>query len=101
MKETSKITYDFGKLKRFLTVVRLMMQDTVLTLVQNRYKEFFNFLVSYMPTEVNIKSATDIENKYEKNQITEPLFTVDLIKTQNDEDFIFSTIPGNFCTMLI
>ena len=26
MKETSKITYDFGKLKRFLTVVRLMMQ---------------------------------------------------------------------------
>lgn len=67
MKETSKITYDFGKLKRFLTVVRLMMQDTVLTLVQNRYKEFFNFLVSYMPTEVNIKSAADIENKYEKN----------------------------------
>ncbi len=29
MKETSKITYDFGKLKRFLTVIRLMMQDTV------------------------------------------------------------------------
>jgi dynein heavy chain, axonemal len=26
MKETSKITYDFGKLKKFLTVVRLMMQ---------------------------------------------------------------------------
>ena len=25
MKETSKITYDFGKLKRFLTVVRLKM----------------------------------------------------------------------------
>jgi len=25
MRETSKITYDFGKLKRFLTVVRLMM----------------------------------------------------------------------------
>ena len=29
MKETSKITYDFGKLKRFLTLVRLMMQDTL------------------------------------------------------------------------
>ena len=25
MKETSTITYNFGKLKRFLTVVRLMM----------------------------------------------------------------------------
>ncbi len=30
MQQTSKITYDFGKLKRFLTLVRLMMQDTVL-----------------------------------------------------------------------
>lgn len=25
MQQTSKITYDFGKLKRFLTAVRLMM----------------------------------------------------------------------------
>lgn len=33
MKETSKITYDFGKLKKFLTLVRLMMQDTILSLV--------------------------------------------------------------------
>jgi dynein heavy chain len=37
MKETSKITYDFGKLKRFLTVVRLMMQDTVLSVVKRNY----------------------------------------------------------------
>lgn len=34
MQETSKITYDFGKLKRFLTLVRLMMQDTVLDLTK-------------------------------------------------------------------
>jgi dynein heavy chain len=33
MKETSKVTYDFGKLKRFLTVVRLVMQDTLLSLL--------------------------------------------------------------------
>ena len=33
IKETSKITYDFGKLKRFLTVVRLMMQDTIQSIV--------------------------------------------------------------------
>lgn len=25
MKETNKITYDFGKLKKFLTLIRLMM----------------------------------------------------------------------------
>ena len=33
MKETSKVTYDFGKLKRFLTVVRLVMPDTLLSLL--------------------------------------------------------------------
>ena len=40
MKETSKITYDFGKLKRFLTLVRLMMQDTLQTVIWNSYHEF-------------------------------------------------------------
>lgn len=28
MKENERITYDFGKLKKFLTVIRLMMQVT-------------------------------------------------------------------------
>jgi len=37
MKETSKITYDFGKLKRFLTLVRLMMQDTLSSLIWRNY----------------------------------------------------------------
>lgn len=101
MKETSKITYDFGKLKRFLTVVRLMMQDTVLTLVQQKYREFYNFIVSYIPTEVIINSAADIQNKYDRSQPQQPLFIIDLLKTQSDEDFIFSTNPSNFCTMIL
>lgn len=37
MKESSKITYDFGKLKRLLTVIRLMMQDTVASLIRNNF----------------------------------------------------------------
>jgi dynein heavy chain, axonemal len=49
MKETSKITYDFGKLKRFLTVVRLMMQDTVLTLVKRCYTQMHEKILSFIP----------------------------------------------------
>jgi len=30
--ETSKETYEFGKLKKFLTLVNFMMQDAVLTM---------------------------------------------------------------------
>jgi len=33
MKETNRLTYEFGKLKRFLTVIRLSMQDTLYTLI--------------------------------------------------------------------
>jgi len=43
MKETSKITYDFGKLKRFLTVVRLMMQDTLYSLIKRCYYALYDF----------------------------------------------------------
>lgn len=57
MQETSKITYDFGKLKRFLTVVRLMMQDTVLSVVKRCFIEFRNYLASSLPYNVIVKNA--------------------------------------------
>lgn len=52
MKETSKITYDFGKLKRFLTVVRLMMQDTLLTLVKGSFNNYTRAIRCFIPNKV-------------------------------------------------
>lgn len=49
MKETSKITYDFGKLKRFLTLVRLMMQDTLTYIVDVNYHEYEKYMLSFVP----------------------------------------------------
>jgi len=49
MKETSKVTYDFGKLKRFMTVVRLIMQDTLLSLMKSRQREFVDYFDSFIP----------------------------------------------------
>ena len=57
MQETSKITYDFGKLKRFLTVVRLMMQDTVLSVVRRCFYEFKDFIEKSIPKRVVVKNA--------------------------------------------
>lgn len=57
MQETSKITYDFGKLKRFLTVVRLMMQDTVLSVVKRCFLEFKDYLFFNVPKKVNVLNA--------------------------------------------
>lgn len=64
MQETSKITYDFGKLKRFLTVVRLMMQDTVLSVVRRCFEEFRDFLFQSVPRQVKVVSASEVHNDY-------------------------------------
>lgn len=87
MKETNKITYDFGKLKRFLTVVRLQMQDTILTLVRRCYTGLSEYLLSFVPTEVKISNPNDVTNVYAGKKAEKEiigLFVIDLVKTQND-----------------
>ena len=117
MKETSKITYDFGKLKRFLTVVRLMMQDTVLSLVKKNYNRFTVFLQSFLPDRVFINDPSDILNEYSsdatraaefkkwdmtfKLKSRVPLFTLEMLKTQGDEEFVYSTPPLAFVRMVV
>ncbi len=64
MKETSKITYDFGKLKRFLTLVRLMMQDTLTSLIWRNYHQYQAYINSFVPEKVIIKDTNNIVNIY-------------------------------------
>lgn len=64
MKETSLITYQFGKLIKFLITVRLMMQDTLLSLVQRCYFDFYDFFKWYIPDKVEIVSANDVTNVF-------------------------------------
>lgn len=64
MQETSKITYDFGKLKRFLTMVRLMMQDSLLSVVRKSYYNLRDYIFSYIPVDVVIVNAAEVVNKF-------------------------------------
>ena len=68
MKETSKITYDFGKLKRFLTLIRLIMQDTIQTLVQTKYRKYEEFILSFIPDEVRIEAPNSVQNIFKSQQ---------------------------------
>lgn len=106
MKETSKITYDFGKLKRFLTVVRLMMQDTLLTLIRRCYQHYYYFLESYVPQEVQIDDTNIVRNIYNEETLHLPakrthLLTIDLHKTVNDDEFVYSTKPKNYVQTIL
>lgn len=118
MKETNKITYDFGKLKRFLTVVRLVMQDTLLSLTMRCYFQYFDYINSHIPEQVIVKSSNLVENIFHKkiaklqnsddryevlmiDIIDKPLFTIELVKTHNDEEFTYNTPPKNFISILL
>jgi len=99
MKETSKITYDFGKLKRFLTLIRLMMQDTIQALVRSNYQKFKDLIFSRVPDQVEISSPNSIVNFFdadlevpvEDRPHRPSIFLIDLLKSNVEESFIYST----------
>lgn len=64
--EKSKETYEFGKLKKFLTLVNFMMQDTVLNLCKDSVKEFVDYLLDFIPDSTIIESTGKVINNYKR-----------------------------------
>jgi len=104
MKEPNKTTYDFGKLKKFLTMARQMMQDVVYTMTKKSCYAYYDSLCEFIPTAVSIKSANHVDNEYTnvkktpsgQEEVKYPLFQVDLVKPAQQDDFNYSTPPATF-----
>ena len=71
IRETSKETYEFGKLKKFLNLVKFMMQDTVLNLCKDSVKEFVEYMLSFIPESTEIKSTAVVHNTFPKKEIAD------------------------------
>lgn len=111
MKETSKITYDFGKLKRLLTVIRLMMQDTITTLVKNNFDQYEEGIRNNIPNRVEIVQTNKVVNYYEDGQTADstvpvfnhnrkiPIFQIELLA--KDDYFHFTTNPSLYVNIVI
>jgi dynein heavy chain len=67
--ETSKETYEFGKLKKFLTLVNFMMQDAVLTMCRESVREFVQYVLGFCPRESQIVSTREVHNFFNKTII--------------------------------
>ena len=97
--ETHKTTYDFGKLKRFLTLVRLEMQDVLLTLSKREFFMYHETIEYFVPEDVKIQRANTVHNTFkpdsklpaDKATKRIPLFQIDLIKHSHDNKFMYST----------
>lgn len=77
------------------------------------------YLLTFLPEKVVVNHVTDITNTYKKkpqqnkslagqnteinlkDSPTPPLFSIDLIKTLHDEEFLYSVQPMNFVKMII
>lgn len=93
MKETNKLTYEYGKLKRFLTVIRLNMQDSVFDLLKRSLKGFVRFFKLRIPARVCVKSENEIENEYVEGSIRQPVLSIDFIQVAGKEEFNFLFKP--------
>ena len=82
-----------GKLKKFLTQIKFMMQDTLLYMTQSSIKKFVDSLISFTPDDVVIHDSVNVENAFPVDPKADPeiikkvmpLFSVDLILGEDSE----------------
>jgi len=100
----SRDTYDLGKLKKFLTMSKQMMQDVLLSMTRTNFEHFYQCIAKYVPDRVIIQGTSTVKNEFDHLQTTvsgkletiPPLFYVDLIKPYMKEEFAYSALPANF-----
>ncbi len=93
IQETSKETYEFGKLKKLLTRIRLMMEESILDISKHSLYTFVNGIVGLIPKYTTINGPGDVLNSFsdspvedeQKQEMREPLFTIDLIIKQGHD----------------
>jgi dynein heavy chain len=64
LNETSKEAYEMGKLKKFLTQARFVMQDTLLYMTEASVKRFVASICYFVPISAEVVSSNEVKNKY-------------------------------------
>ena len=103
-----KDTYEHGKLKRFLTTVRIEMQDVLRILIRRSYESYCQTITHYIPGSVEIKSTNEVLNNFpgndqdsENKKTPTALFLIDLIKGSRDEFMYTVQKPRFFVEQLL
>lgn len=62
LKDLEKESYEAGKLKRYLVLVRQVMQDSLRDCIRSNYTEYVNYIVDQLPKEIDIKNCFNVVN---------------------------------------
>jgi len=85
--ETSKDAYEMGKLKKFLTQTKFVMQDTLLYMTEVSVKRFVDAICDFVPLSTEVVNSNEVLNVYYTQEEIEkygalkdkiPLFHIDL-----------------------
>jgi dynein heavy chain len=66
--ETNPDTYRQGKMKKLLSVVRFVMQDTLRTFVLDSVADYCYALESFCPAVVQVKGLLEVEQEMSLDQ---------------------------------
>lgn len=100
--------FENSKLKKFLNVVKVMMQDSIYSLTKKSYFEFVEFIKSKVPTQVLILIKTVIHGVDKVTNIfvdgstqADPIFFIDILKSLQSNEFIYSSNPQYYATTIM
>eukprot|EP01064_Diplonema_japonicum_P003207 TRINITY_DN1209_c2_g1_i1.p1 TRINITY_DN1209_c2_g1~~TRINITY_DN1209_c2_g1_i1.p1 ORF type:complete len:4214 (+),score=1112.95 TRINITY_DN1209_c2_g1_i1:49-12642(+) len=99
LEEKSKEIYEISKLKKFLTTVKYMMEDTLHFLVLNSITAFAEFIEDVSNFQVKVKDMYTVNNSWPGSDDPAaiektPLFTLELVEREGD--FSYSTPTDKF-----
>lgn len=109
LKETNRDFYEVGNLKKFLTEIRFLMQDTLLVLTRKSVQRFKDSILTFLPLSCEVKDLNDIVNKFitdkEQAELDEdpfstskdpiPLFSIKLELEDGSDEIQYSVDPGD------
>mmetsp|Transcript_7015 Transcript_7015/g.26224 ORF Transcript_7015/g.26224 Transcript_7015/m.26224 type:complete len:4128 (-) Transcript_7015:64-12447(-) len=101
--ESKREIYDMSKLKRFITSVRFMMEDTLRFMTEDSISEFVKFIALMCSYDVDVQSVSEVDvkelNSQEDDPARLPLFAVEIL--YKDDIFKFSTEPQDFVDVIL
>ncbi len=84
----SKEIYEYLKLKKYMTVVKLLMQDTLNTLVTKSMTGYVDFIESFIPSQVIIDEVNNVLNVFPPSKEADKLdYTYDFINYDGNKDY--------------
>jgi len=80
LNETKREVYDISKLKKFMTMINFMMQDTLRSMTEESMASYSNFICGAVSYEVQIEDIGKVESKPTgASPMKWPLFKLELI----------------------